>query len=137
MGENVIIYNILGFLDICDGCTVRFSPAGNCLHFVSLLSAILLDEKLDFAKIQLFVLLFGRKLLAEMLTRDLAFFECEKTRRPDRSALECIKSIPYQIFCALIFQISFAYSEIVRSEENLPELQMLIQHFLAHARLSW
>jgi len=78
LGENVIIYNILGFLDICNGCTVRFCPAGNCLHFVSLLSAILLDEKLDFAKIQLFVLLFGRKLLAEMLTRDLAFFECAK-----------------------------------------------------------
>ena len=41
-----------------------------------------------------------------------------------------------QIFCGLIFQMPEAYSLIVRSEENLPELQMLIQHFLAHSRLS-
>ena len=39
----------------------------------------------------------------------------------------------YLIFAALIFQIPFAYSLMVLSEENLPELQMLIQHFFAQA----
>ena len=41
-----------------------------------------------------------------------------------------------QIFWGLIFQMSSAYSLMVLSEENLPELQMLTQHILAHLRSS-
>jgi hypothetical protein len=52
-------------------CLGKF-PLNCCLHFVLHLSAILLAEKLDFAKIQLFVQLFGRKMLAKKLTAQLS-----------------------------------------------------------------
>ncbi len=74
---------------------------------------------------QLFMFSFIIKFLVRLTT----------TQNPSRLLTEGV-GIHYltvdQILQGLISQISLAYSLIVLSDENLPELQMLIQHILAH-----